>query len=94
MFMFLLEVLTGKEGAGQSDPFFTLLEKKHRTHKHLTKAAAPPPLRPTQTPPCCQELSLGPSGFGSGFSNSHPLFPYSNHLDGFISTGTCHSFLG
>ena len=61
MFVFLLEVLMGKEGAGQSGPFFTLPERKRRSRKCPTKATFPPTLRPTLGPPVAERLITMPA---------------------------------
>src|SRR5487761_842172 len=59
MFVFLLEVLMGKEGAGLSEsrPHFFTPEKKHRVHKRPSKAAKTPALPPTPGPPPAQTWS-------------------------------------
>src|SRR5487761_1211770 len=59
MFVFLLEVLTGREGAGLSEsrPHFFTPEKKRRVRKHPSKAAETPALPPTQGPPPAQTRS-------------------------------------
>src|SRR5487761_887177 len=56
MFVFLLEVLTGHEGAGLSEsrPHFFTPEKKCRVRKRPSKAAETPALPPTQGPPLAQ----------------------------------------
>src|SRR5487761_1399949 len=56
MFVFLLEVLTGREGAGLSEsrPHFFTPKKKRQVHKQPSKATETPALPPTQGPPPAQ----------------------------------------
>src|SRR5487761_962340 len=59
MFVFLLKLLMGREGAGLSEsrPHFFIPQKKHWVHKRPSKATETPALPPTQGPPPAQTWS-------------------------------------
>ena len=72
MFVFLLEILTGWEGAGLSGsgPSFFTPKKQRQVHKHPIKAATPPISCPTIGPPPSKVSVLAPAA---------PLPPRSFH---------------
>ena len=70
MFVFLLEVLSGKEGAGRSGPlFFALPEKKRRVRKRPSSAATTSAPRPPPGPP------VSSVGVRSSITPTPPIFP-------------------
>ena len=81
MFVFLLEVLLGKEGAGRPGPtFFALPEKKRRVCKWPSSAAAPSAPCPTPGPPVSVNqvqsfITPTPPIFPLAWMNSFPSDP-------------------